>query len=124
MAKKLAPAPHRILRELTPEEKARQLKGRAEALAEKPAMMAIGRKHKKAAETRLAELRTVFTALKAEREAQGLSLADMSERTGLTREAISKLENLVRGNPTLETVERYATALGKHVVLQLVPASV
>ncbi len=42
----------------------------------------------------------------------GLSLTDLSERTGLTRAAISRLENGWNLNPTLETLFRYTEALG------------
>ena len=42
----------------------------------------------------------------------GLSLTDLSERSGLTRAAISRLENGWNLNPTLETLFRYAEALG------------
>jgi DNA-binding XRE family transcriptional regulator len=123
MAKKVQPAPHRILTPLPADLKSRQLRARAEALAERPAMTEVGRKIRAEMAAELLELQTIFQALKAEREGQGLSLADLAARTGMTREAISRLENGVRANPTIATVERYAKALGKHVVLQLVPAT-
>ncbi len=46
------------------------------------------------------------------REGMGLSLTDLSERSGLTCAAISRLENGWNLNPTLETLFRYAEALG------------
>jgi DNA-binding XRE family transcriptional regulator len=55
--------------------------------------------------------------LKECRERQGLSLADVEARSGLTRSAISKLENGQNPNPTMITVMRYAAALGKSVAL-------
>lgn len=55
--------------------------------------------------------------LRAERERQGLSLADLKERAGMSRSAISILENNDRPNPTISTLMRLATALG--VELQL-----
>ena len=50
--------------------------------------------------------------LKATRERRGLSLADMMRLTGMSRAAISRLENDQAPNPTVRTVSRYAEALG------------
>ena len=58
------------------------------------------------------ELRALMVRLRGVRERLGLSLTDLSERTGLTRAAISRLENGWNLNPTLETLYRYAEALG------------
>src|SRR6476660_6261867 len=49
------------------------------------------------------------------REEDGLSLADVAERTGMDKAFVSRLE-LGRGNPTVDTLARYAAALGKRVV--------
>jgi DNA-binding phage protein len=59
--------------------------------------------------------RTLVAALRAERERQGLSLADIADRTGMDRAAIHKLEIGVNRNPTLATLNRYADALGLRV---------
>jgi len=59
----------------------------------------------------------VLAELRAAREKQGLSLADLRERTGMTREAISRLENNEKPNPTLSTLVRLATALGMKLEL-------
>ena len=61
----------------------------------------------------------MFQILKQERIAQGLSLADMQERTGMSRSAISRLENDETANPTIETLSRYAAALGKELTVTL-----
>ena len=66
-----------------------------------------------------AELSRAAEVLKAERIAQGLSLADMQSRTGISRAALCRLENLVDANPTVATLERIATALGKQLVIGL-----
>jgi transcriptional regulator with XRE-family HTH domain len=58
------------------------------------------------------ELRALMVRLREVRERMGLSLTDLSERTGLTRAAISRLETGWNLNPTLETLFRYAQALG------------
>ena len=55
--------------------------------------------------------------LKARREAKGLSLTDVSERSGLTRQVISKLETGGNINPTLETLFRYSLAIDALVTL-------
>ncbi len=58
------------------------------------------------------ELRALAVRFREIRERLGLSLTDLSERSGLTRAAISRLENGWNLNPTLETLFRYAEALG------------
>jgi DNA-binding XRE family transcriptional regulator len=63
------------------------------------------------------ELSALVHELKARREARGLSLTDVSQRSGLTRAAISRLENGWTLNPTLETLYRYALALDTHIAL-------
>ncbi len=65
--------------------------------------------------------RTLIAALRAERERQGLSLADVAERSGMDRAAIHKLEIGVSRNPTLATLNRYAEALGVRVDWSLTP---
>jgi ribosome-binding protein aMBF1 (putative translation factor) len=68
------------------------------------------------------ELIDTLTALRSERERQGLSLTDMSERTGIDRATISKLETGKVANPTLATLRTYANALGKRLSWSLVDA--
>jgi transcriptional regulator with XRE-family HTH domain len=69
------------------------------------------------------ELRKTFGILKALRESLGVSITEMSNRTGIDRAAISRLENGHVDNPTIETLNRYARALGKRVVVGLVDDS-
>ncbi len=64
-------------------------------------------------------LRQVLAALRAERERQGLSLADINERTGIDRAALSRLENNEDANPTIATLERYAEAVGRQMIVLL-----
>jgi DNA-binding phage protein len=73
--------------------------------------------------TSLDELDRLFSALKAAREAQGLSLADITDRTGMDRSALSKLETGQRANPTVDTLVRYAEAVGKRLVVSLAEAN-
>jgi transcriptional regulator with XRE-family HTH domain len=56
--------------------------------------------------------------LKLAREQQGLTLADVEERTGIDRAQLCKLES-GQTNPTMQTITRYATGLGKRVRLVL-----
>lgn len=70
------------------------------------------------------DLRLALTELKRIREAAGLSLADVAERSGIDKAALSRLENGVHDNPTVETLMRYAAAVGKKLTwsLQDLPA--
>jgi DNA-binding XRE family transcriptional regulator len=61
----------------------------------------------------------LFQALREARLSAGLSLKDMAERTGMDKAALSKLENGKVFNPTLETLWRYAAAVGKRLAWQL-----
>ena len=109
----------RIYRKATAEERERHAKVREQIADELPEI-------RKRAKERLAllkregtPLRQVLSALRAERERQGLSLADINERTGIDRAALSRLENNEDANPTLATLERYAEAVGKQMVVLL-----
>jgi ribosome-binding protein aMBF1 (putative translation factor) len=65
------------------------------------------------------EVRRVMAELKAERERQGLSLAQLAKRSGLDKGAISKLETGVQVNPTVDTLSRLAAGLGVRLGLLL-----
>jgi DNA-binding XRE family transcriptional regulator len=67
----------------------------------------------------LDQLQELLDQLKAAREAKGLSLADLTDLTGMDRSALSKLETGQRANPTVDTLIRYANAVGKRVVVGL-----
>ncbi|HEV3122846.1 MAG TPA: helix-turn-helix transcriptional regulator [Isosphaeraceae bacterium] len=58
------------------------------------------------------ELRALLKQLKKEREDRGLSLTDVSERSGQTRAMISRLENGWNLNPNLATLFEYAYGIG------------
>ncbi len=55
--------------------------------------------------------------LKRVREAAGLTLAEVSRRCGIDQPALSRLENGHNQNPTLDTLWRYAAAVGRRLVL-------
>lgn len=57
--------------------------------------------------------------LRQERERAGLSLGDVAERSGMDKATLSRLENGWCPNPTLNTLARYARAVGKRLVLDL-----
>src|SRR5262249_9416457 len=102
-------------RRLTPEEAAKYREVRAQVAQELPDL--IARHHERMAA--LEELPALLQQLRAGREARGLSLADLSRLTGMDPSALSKLETGQRPNPTLETLVRYAEAVGKRLVVSL-----
>ncbi len=68
-------------------------------------------------------LHRVMASLKKERERQGLTLADLSDRTGIDQAALSKLETGSHGNPTLGTLYRISLAVGKVIGCNLQDAA-
>lgn len=100
---------------LTAEEAAKYRKIREQVEVEKPEINARIR----AQLTRARDLAEVFSELKRVREDKGLSLSDLQNITGIDRSTLSKLETGQRANYTLETVLRYAEALGKQVLVTL-----
>ena len=105
-------------RRLTPEEAAKYHAIREQIAEELPDL--IARHHERLAT--LDQLQELLRQLKAAREAKGLSLADVTELTGMDRSALSKLETGQRANPTVETLVRYAEAVGKRLVVALADA--
>jgi predicted transcriptional regulator len=105
-------------RVLTPEEAAKYKTIREQVADELPDLVA--RHHERMAS--LDQLEKLFAQLKAAREAKGLSLADLTELTGMDRSALSKLETGQRANPTVETLVRYAEAVGKRLAVSLADA--
>jgi DNA-binding Xre family transcriptional regulator len=61
------------------------------------------------------ELAKALAALRAERERQGLSLSDVSERSGIDRATLSKLETGKVPNPTVGTLRALARSLNKRL---------
>jgi DNA-binding XRE family transcriptional regulator len=57
--------------------------------------------------------------LREAREAKALTLAEVSKRSGIDQAALSRLETGKQPNPTLETLWRYAKAIGKVVEISL-----
>lgn len=107
----------RIIRDrrLTPEEAAKYKAIREQVAAELPDL--IARHHERMAARD--NLQSLVAQLKAAREEKGLSLADLTDLTGMDRSALSKLETGQRPNPTIDTLVRYAEAVGKQLVVTL-----
>jgi hypothetical protein len=63
------------------------------------------------------QLRPLLEGLRRAREAAGLTLAEVSRRCGIDQPALSRLENGHNKNPTLDTLWRYAAAVGRRLVL-------
>ena len=57
--------------------------------------------------------------LRLAREAAHLSLTDLENRSGIDKATLSRLETGKQANPTVETLVRYATALGKQLVITM-----
>jgi DNA-binding XRE family transcriptional regulator len=62
-------------------------------------------------------LRSFVGQLRKAREAQGLTLAAVAEKTGLAAETLCRLENGDIINPTWRTLGLYAVAVGKKLRL-------
>lgn len=68
-------------------------------------------------------LREVLASLRDERNRQGLSLDDVSARSGMDKAALSRLETGKALNPTVGTLWRYAQALGMKITIAAEPAA-
>jgi len=102
-------------RRLAPEEAAKYKAVRDQVTEELPEL--IARHHQRMAA--LDQVDELLKQLKAAREEKGLSLSDLTDLTGMDRSALSKLETGQRPNPTVETLVRYAEAVGKRLVVSL-----
>ena len=58
------------------------------------------------------------------RSRAGLTQGAVAERMGTTKSAISRLESASKHAPSLETLKRYAKAVGCELQVRLVPAKV
>jgi hypothetical protein len=62
-------------------------------------------------------VKTVIHELKRSRLAAGLTLAAIAKHTGMDQASLSRLENGRQPNPTVDTLWRYASAVGRQLVL-------
>jgi hypothetical protein len=67
------------------------------------------------------QLRPFVEEMKRAREAARLTLAEVSRRCGIDQPALSRLENGHNKNPTLDTLWRYAAAVGRRLLLTTEP---
>ncbi len=61
--------------------------------------------------------------LRNARKQAGLSLADVAERAGMTKQAVLKIETGQNANPKIETLNRIAEAIGKAIKIELVDSA-
>jgi len=119
MVKKLRKRVHRAA---TDDERSRHEQIRRQIEGELPEIRRRAKQKLKDIETRSIDIRHIVAALKQERLRQDLSLAEIKRRTGIDRSALSRLENTENANPTLNTLARYADAVGKQLLFLLAEA--
>jgi DNA-binding XRE family transcriptional regulator len=103
----------RVYRKFTKEERARHEKIREQVKRDMPRL-------NREALVKFDQMEAAFAAmqkLKARREALGLSLGQLAERTGIDKSNLAKLEKDINANPTVETLQRIARALGGTIEL-------
>ena len=61
------------------------------------------------------DLGSLIGELRRAREAQELSLAELARITGIDRAALSRIESGENLNPTVNTLARYARAIGQRI---------
>jgi DNA-binding XRE family transcriptional regulator len=102
----------------SPEEMKQLAEVRARFQAERPGLqdlLASGDATEVVSHGEYLDLLTTLAKLKRYRETQGLSLSDVAQRSGMDRSAISRLENGQYLNPTMDTLYRYARAVGAEI---------
>jgi DNA-binding phage protein len=109
----------RIYRQATVEEQERHKRIREQIQEELPDITQRAKQKLAEAMQRGIAIQHAMALLKAERLKKGLSLSDMKERTGIERSTLSRLENNAEANPTVNTLTRYADAVGKKVFVVL-----
>ena len=106
-------------RRLTSDEAATYRAVRERLHAERPELVA---RHQERMAS-LDQLENIFAQLKQAREAKGLSLDDLAQLTAADRSALTMVEAEQTAGPTVETLVRYAEALGKRLIVTLADAS-
>jgi hypothetical protein len=110
--------------ERTPEELAELKAERERFPSERPGMdelIASGDYEGPGRQGDLMALLSAIAELKRQRDERGLGLADVSQRSGLDRLLLSRLENGMVLNPTMATLWRYADAIRSQISLAVVP---
>jgi transcriptional regulator with XRE-family HTH domain len=68
------------------------------------------------------EASEVARSLRAARIAAGMTLAEVAERAGMTKQAVLRVESGINSNPKVDTLLRIAKAVGKTIKMELVDA--
>jgi DNA-binding XRE family transcriptional regulator len=106
----------RVRMELTPAQREAMARSDAEVEREKDW---IDAKSKDLKQKHDAQIQHIATLLRTSRVEAGLSLSQLAQRTGMTRQAISRIESGENHNPTMSTIVRLAEALNKQWVIDL-----
>lgn len=106
----------RVRMELTSSQQEALAKADVDVERERHRIDAKGKEARQKHDTRVQHIASL---LRDAREAAGLSLTELAERTGITRQAISRIESGENRNPTLSTIVRLAEALNKEWVIEL-----
>ena len=108
----------RVVRDqpITPEEAARYQAVREQVAADLSNLIA---RHRRRMATAQSSFENVFAELKALRVARTRRLSELRELTEMDRSTLTKLEAGRIAIPTVGTLQRYAKALGKRVVVTL-----
>ena len=106
----------RVKRRLTAAEVKRHRRIIKDVVREKDAIVARGRSVLAAHD----RLQLALQTLKAKRQERGLSLTDVQRLSGIDRARLSRLESDPHANPTIETLNRIAHALGVEVRVAIV----
>ena len=108
----------RIRRRLTATELKRHRRIMKDVDREKASIVARGRALLAAHD----RLQQALQTLKAKRQERGLSLTDVQRLSGIDRARLSRLESDPHANPTIETLDRIAHALGVELRVAIVDA--
>jgi DNA-binding phage protein len=106
----------RVKRRLTAAEVKRHRRIMKDVVREKDAIVARGRSVLAAHD----RLQLALQTFKAKRQERGLSLTDVQGLSGIDRARLSRLESDPHANPTIETLNRIAQALGVEVRVAIV----
>ena len=103
---------------LTPEKRAEHARIREEIKSELPEISKHAREVHENAMRNGTVPRTAISVLRHERKRQGLTDDEMIARSGLDRDGLVAMTER-DANPTIETLEAYARALGKKLLIVL-----
>ena len=107
--------------ELTAEQKKTIQAIRQHVEQERPELVAEGQRVAQAHEIVSVQLRGAFALLKAVRKSAGVTLAALAGKTGISKGALSRLENDPAPNVTITTIQRVASALGHDLHISVMP---